>query len=54
MPITLNLDINEVNVILQGLGELPFRLSSDLIKKIHEQAKPQIESVPKTEPTSED
>jgi len=46
MPITLNLNINEVNIILQGLGELPFRMSNDLIKKIHEQAKPQIEPEP--------
>jgi len=48
MEITLKLDINEVNSILQVLGELPSKTGAwPLIVKIKEQAEPQ---VPKEEP----
>jgi hypothetical protein len=48
MEITLKLDINEVNYVLQVLGELPSKTGAwPLILKIKEQAEPQ---VPKEEP----
>lgn len=48
MEITLKLDINEVNYVLQVLGELPSKTGAwPLIMKIKEQAEPQ---VPKEEP----
>jgi hypothetical protein len=48
MEITLKLDINEVNYVLQVLGELPSKTGAwPLIIKIKEQAEPQ---VPKEEP----
>ena len=40
--LTLELQVNEVNVILSTLSELPFKQVSDLIVKIREQAIPQI------------
>lgn len=36
--IKLELSINEVNVILGGLAELPFKSSSDLIQKIRSES----------------
>ena len=35
--------IEEVNIILQGLGELPAKLSMNLIQSIQEQAAPQMQ-----------
>ena len=37
------LEIEEVNVILQGLGELPAKHSMGLIQKIQQQAAPQMQ-----------
>tara|TARA_B100000131_G_scaffold10143_1_gene10694 strand:- start:1032 stop:1187 length:156 start_codon:yes stop_codon:yes gene_type:complete len=37
------LDLTEVNIILQGLGELPAKLSMNLIQKIQEQAAAQMQ-----------
>ena len=34
-------DVDQVNVILSGLGELPAKLSMDLITNIHKQAEKQ-------------
>jgi hypothetical protein len=43
MEITLKLDINEVNSVLQVLGELPSKTGAwPLIIKIKEQAEPQL------------
>jgi hypothetical protein len=43
MEITLKLDINEVNSVLQVLGELPSKTGAwPLIMKIKEQAEPQV------------
>ena len=43
MEITLKLDINEVNFVLQVLGELPTKSGVwPLIGKIKEQADPQV------------
>jgi hypothetical protein len=41
--IKLDLEINDVNYILQTLGELPTKTGAwDLVKKIKEQADPQV------------
>ena len=37
------LELTEVNVILQGLGELPAKLSMNLIQSIQEQAASQMQ-----------
>ena len=51
MEIKLTLDVNDVNYILQTLGELPTKTGSwELLKKIKEQADPQ---VPPSEPPQE-
>lgn len=34
--------LEEANLIIAGLAELPFKLSAALINKLQEQAKPQI------------
>ena len=36
-------EIEEVNIILKGLGELPAKLSMNLIQSIQEQAAPQMQ-----------
>ena len=42
-PITLNLELSEVNGILAALGELPIKSNAMyLIAKIQQQAKPQL------------
>lgn len=43
MEFTIKLSEQELNLILSGLGELPAKLSFDLIKNIHQQASTQIE-----------
>jgi hypothetical protein len=40
--IKLELTVNEVNAILAGLAELPFKASSDIIQKIRAAALPQL------------
>ena len=44
------LELAEVNIVLQGLGELPAKLSMNLIQSIQEQAasqmQPNIEEAP--------
>jgi len=40
------LTIEEVNVVLQGLGELPAKLSMNLITSIQNQAAPQMQPQP--------
>ena len=44
------LTIEEVNLILQGLGELPARLSMNLINSIQNQAAPQMQ--PQADPAA--
>jgi len=41
--IVLNLTINEVNLILGGLGELPAKVSIGLIEKVRTQASAQLQ-----------
>lgn len=38
----LKLSINEINIIMQALGNAPYAQVAELIKKIHEQVQPQI------------
>lgn len=40
--IVLTLDINKINVLLNGLGELPSKLSFELIQEIHNQVSKQL------------
>ena len=40
------LTIEEVNLLLQGLGELPAKLSMNLINSIQNQAAPQMQPQP--------
>ena len=42
--LTLELEIDDVNLILEGLGNLPFARVFTLVRKIQEQAAPQLES----------
>lgn len=44
--IKLELSINEVNMVLAGLAELPFKASADTINKIRMAALPQIAPAP--------
>ena len=43
--LNLSLTLNETNVIMTGLGELPAKVSIEIINKIQMQAKPQLEPV---------
>lgn len=40
--LTFNLSVNEVNIILQGLGEMPAKASMNIIEKIRGQAAQQL------------
>lgn len=44
MEIKLNLIVEEVNILLHGLHQLPYGQVVELVKKIHEQAGNQNES----------
>ena len=46
MSLNLNLDVNEVNAVLAGLGELPAKTSYDLINKVKSQAEAQLNVAP--------
>ncbi len=46
-------DVDQVNVILSGLGELPAKLSMDLITSIHKQAEKQMQPEMKLEEGAE-
>ena len=46
-------EIEQVNVILSGLGELPAKLSMDLITNIHKQAEKQMQPEMKLEEGAE-
>jgi hypothetical protein len=48
------LTIEEVNAVLQGLGELPARLSMNLITSIQNQAAPQMQPQPIEEEKEEE
>jgi hypothetical protein len=48
--IKLELTVEEVNNILQGLGQLPYIQVTSLVEKIKEQATPQVQSQQTPEP----
>lgn len=48
--LTLTLTVDEVNVILEGLGNLPFNRVFGLIGRLQEQAAPQLRGEAAVEP----
>ena len=44
--IKLDLSLEEINMILGGLGELPAKASMGVIQKIQQQASPQVQPEP--------
>lgn len=47
--INLELSVQEVNLILQALGQAPYVQVAELVEKIKVQAVPQVEALPKEE-----
>lgn len=47
--INLELSIQEINLILQALGQAPYAQVAELVDKIKVQAIPQVEALPKEE-----
>ena len=47
--INLELSIQEINLILQALGQAPYAQVAELVEKIKAQAVPQVEALPKEE-----
>jgi hypothetical protein len=45
--IDLNLSVQEINLILQALGQAPYAQVFELVEKIKAQAVPQVEALPK-------
>jgi hypothetical protein len=45
--IDLNLSVNDINLILQALGQAPYVQVADIIDKVRTQAAPQVEALPK-------
>ena len=43
MELNFTLTLEEANVIMAGLGELPAKVSANLITKLQQQAAPQIQ-----------
>jgi len=52
--INLDLSLEEINVILGGLGELPAKASMGVIQKIQQQASPQVTPEPVEAPEGEE
>ena len=48
--VKLELEVNEVNVVLGALGQLPFAQVADLVVKVREQAIPQVQEQQAQEP----
>lgn len=48
--ITLRLTLDEANLVLEGLGKLPFAEVYQLVAKIQAQASRQLEATPPTRP----
>ena len=44
--IKLDLSLEEINMVLGGLGELPAKASMGVIQKIQQQASPQVQPEP--------
>lgn len=47
--INLELALNEINLILQALGQAPYAQVAELVEKIKAQAIPQVDALPKEE-----
>jgi len=47
--ISLELSVQEINLILQALGQAPYVQVADIIDKVKVQAVPQVEALPKEE-----
>jgi hypothetical protein len=47
--INLELSVQEINLILQALGQAPYIQVAELVEKIKVQAVPQVEALPKEE-----
>ena len=45
--INLELSVQEINLILQALGQAPYVQVAELVEKIKVQAVPQVEALPK-------
>lgn len=45
--INLELSVQEINLILQALGQAPYVQVADIVEKIKTQAVPQVEALPK-------
>jgi len=54
--VTLTLTLEKVNIILSGLGELPSKVSYDIINEIHNQVRSQLPEIQptKVQPTKEE
>ena len=48
---TLDLNINEINLILQALGNAPYAQVFELVQKIREQTQVQVQPIPTPEET---
>ena len=48
--IKLDLSLDEINMVLGGLGELPAKASMGVIQKIQQQASPQVQPEPAETP----
>ena len=48
MELTFNVTLDEANIILAGLGELPTKVSAGLVTKLQQQAGPQIQAQQET------
>jgi len=48
--IKLDLSLDEINMVLNGLGELPAKASMGVIQKIQQQASPQVQPEPAETP----
>lgn len=49
--VNFSVSVEEANVILSGLGELPAKYSTGLINKLQAQASTQLQSAPETPPS---
>lgn len=45
MELNFTVSVDEANIIMAGLGELPAKVSTALITKLQQQAAPQLEAV---------
>jgi hypothetical protein len=49
--VTLTLSVNELNVLLASLGKQPFEIVAELVQKIGNEARSQLDAQTKTETT---